>query len=91
MPSMEKERRQPRYGLALAIVFGLLILYVLSVGPAYRLVATERISQPAYAAIYAPIIWICLRSDVAWRAGGWYCKLWYDEEITVRPYGQPSP
>jgi hypothetical protein len=89
---MEDERRKPpRIGVALAIVFGVLLLYVLSIGPAYRLGSTGRLSQSSFAVIYAPIIWISEHSDAARDALGWYCELWYLENSFFVPYGQPPP
>lgn len=94
MPGMEHERRKPpRFGLALAIVFLLLLLYVLSIGPAYRLAATGRISESAFNTTYVPIFWIGQHSDTASQLIIWYCELWYLPEFTLAPYPsrEPSP
>jgi hypothetical protein len=78
MSDEPKKRSRPWIGLAL---FALLVLYPLSIGPAYRyayssdlkglLSNLQRVDQA-----YAPIEWICDRSEWAARAVLWYKGCW---------------
>ncbi len=63
------------------IIAGVLLLYVLSVGPAFRAcvrgdVTKEESRLLTYKKVYAPLIWLYENSAMANGALGWYVELW---------------
>jgi hypothetical protein len=63
-----------------SLLIGLVFIYILSEGLAWRLLEKEEISQSAYSNIYFPIVFyenhIPYFGYVMWR----YDNLWYDED-----------
>ncbi len=60
-------------------VLAVLACYFLSVGPAYRMHATGRLSQSAFLKVYNPLL--TLRDSAPKPLAGafdWYMRLWYD-------------
>jgi len=61
------------------VILGLILLYILSEGPAYRLLRTEVIPQPVFTAIYYPVIWVCRHSRFIDDMFHEYELFWYDD------------
>ena len=92
-------RDQPRpstkgVGAAL-LVAGLLVLYVLSLGPAYRLVGADGLNgdeMRALGRIYAPVWcvadqWLPLQRIVNWYAGGLWDGPFYGRLVSPATLG----
>jgi hypothetical protein len=58
------------------VVLGVLFLYVLSDGPAYRLERTHAIKYRIFHSIYLPIIYLCDHSPSADKLFSWYEDFW---------------
>ncbi len=85
MPGMastaEERRKSPKLGSALVMVFGLLLLYVLSIGPAWQMHGHGRLSWQTISQVYRPVWWIIDQSvTVRWIVYR-YLMLWYDDPI----------
>jgi hypothetical protein len=63
MPSPDSERRSKWPAVVLAAMFLLPMLYVLSSGPASRLVSSGRISIVTYVSAYRPLYWAANSSE----------------------------
>ena len=61
------------------IILGVVLLYILSEGPAYRLLRTDVIPQKMFTAIYYPVIWGCRHSRFIDDMFHRYEYLWYDD------------
>jgi hypothetical protein len=61
------------------IILGVVLLYILAEGPAYRLLCKEVIPQPVFTAVYYPVIWSCRHSRFIDDAFHSYEGLWYDD------------
>jgi hypothetical protein len=67
------------------VVLGVLFLYILSDGPAYRLERTRAIPYKTFHSIYLPIIYLCDHSRFADNLFSWYEDFWYsDAKETVK-------
>ena len=59
-----------------------LLLYLLSIGPAYRIwilgakPSEVKLRLPTYRKVYAPVIWICANSALAKGALDFYGRIW---------------
>ena len=68
-------------GKSVAVAVALLlipVLYLLGMGPAFRLAAEDIIEMRTFAAIYRPVLFIGERSDTAKAVIGWYTDLWVE-------------
>lgn len=54
----------------------LLLGYLLGIGPAVRLRATDRLSAQTYTTIYGPLLWVCDRSPMIAKPVNWYVAVW---------------
>jgi hypothetical protein len=79
--------KHPNLGGWLLWSFTILVLYVLSVGPAFRLELAGLISPAVNEIIYAPIQYACLRCRAAARVYVWYLHIWGIRAIDQHPYG----
>ena len=61
------------------------VLYVLSIGPAWRLSITLQSGSfnTAYTIVYAPIIWACKHSPACLEIILWYCEFWQPNKYGV--------
>jgi len=60
-----------------AVFMGVICLYLLSIGPSYRLLCKHMISQSVDTAIYYPVVWICRQSEFTDDMLHRYENLWY--------------
>ena len=67
----EPPQDRPRAHLLLWTGLAILLLYPLSIGPSFRLGRSGTIY-----ALYAPVLYICRRSQPIDHALGWYLQLW---------------
>jgi hypothetical protein len=58
----------------------LLLIYLLSEGPAYSALKHQKMSQKTFSAIYYPVIYIINRSVYIDQAFSWYESIWYKED-----------
>jgi hypothetical protein len=76
-----------RAAISLVVAFFLLPpLYVLSVGPAWKLVVNGRLSYTVVDAAYSPLFAVVELSETAKEFYTWYVALWFDS-----PKPQPVP
>ncbi len=68
-------RPRPRFAL---IAGGLVILYLLSVGPAYRMATFGVISNKFFVAAYEPVIYVGESVPFVRGVFNWYMRLWHD-------------
>jgi hypothetical protein len=76
---MPSEPKRDGRGCALTAAIGLIVLpllYVLSMGPAWRAHKAGAITLDAYFAAYYPLHWLCDMSPDFSGAIDWYIKLW---------------
>jgi hypothetical protein len=62
-----------------ALLIFSVVLYGLSMGPAYRLLRKNTISQESFSTAYSPIRFISERSEPFDRLVGWYLDFWYSD------------
>lgn len=55
----------PRFGTAAATILALLLLYVLSIGPAFVMEARGAVSGEIVDTVYFPMFWLAVRSATA--------------------------
>lgn len=71
----QTERRWMPFGVWALL---LLVVYVLSIGPAYALIL--RFPGPwtttAYAIVYTPFVWLCPEDGIAMEWLNWWAELW---------------
>jgi hypothetical protein len=67
------------------VVAGLVLLYVLSVGPAYRMAARSVIPNGVFVTVYEPVIYVGESVPVVHGAFDWYMRLWHDYTRSERP------
>ena len=72
-PPEEKSRRA---GVIAVAITAALILYPLSIGPAYVMVLRNRSIEPVYSAAYAPMIWLCKHVPFVEKATVRYIMRW---------------
>jgi hypothetical protein len=69
---------------AVFIFLGVILTYVLSVGPAYRLLGKHIITQRTFSAMYAPVIYTCKKNEHLdnWfhRYGDFWYSMWDQPE-----------
>jgi len=66
------------------LVFGGIVwLYVLSVGPAYRMAARNVIAHSWFATVYGPVILVGDSVPLVDGAFDWYLRLWHDSSEPV--------
>jgi hypothetical protein len=71
------ERRKGSHaGAMLAVVLLLPVLYVLSIGPAARLVFRGYMQPETVKAIYAPVQWLADQNHAVNFTLTWYVNLW---------------
>lgn len=69
-----------RVAVSLWIILGLVLVYLLSIGPAYRLMRTGAIQQNTFLNLYAPINNCCEHSKLFERImDNFYLELWYSD------------
>ena len=61
------------------VLLGLMFLYVLLAGPAYRLMRKNVIPPKVLTAVYYPVIWACWHSRFIDDQFHTYESLWYDD------------
>jgi len=69
------------------IILGVVLLYILAEGPAYRLLRKEVIPQPVFTAVYYPVIWSCRHSRFVDDEFHSYQSLWYDDLTILKENG----
>lgn len=74
--SGDRKRRGGCGPLAAVLPFALLILYVLSDGPAWWLWSRGYLPEELLLTLYAPLNWLADRSDAISLALDWYESLW---------------
>src|SRR5688500_18174492 len=81
-PSRPKSRLAPAM-----IVAGvpLVAVYLLSIGPSYKLATVDRMDAAAFNAIYLPILAPCNRWEPLGQALLWYLEFWEPTD----PYADP--
>jgi hypothetical protein len=99
-------KRASGLGVWFFYAVGILLLYVLSMGPAVHLAAKTRISFGTISTVYYPILRICEASRPAGRSLNWYLdkvgkvqifftpdhRIWWETVgISVPLSGKPSP
>ena len=76
--------------LAVVLLFLVPISYVLSIGPASRLLRLKRIDSETYETIYAPMCWAATDSagnqTLFGELIGWYCELFTNDFFPGRPF-----
>jgi len=74
---MRNEQKAATGPLVAAILLAVVlsVCYVLSIGPASRLVSRERLNLRVYKVVYAPLFW-CRRSKVCNQLLESYVDLW---------------
>ena len=60
----------------------ILVLYVLSVGPAKRLMYGGILSESVYSVLYLPIALLCVHCEPANKFFTWYLSFWVKFPIT---------
>jgi hypothetical protein len=55
------------------------VVYVFSIGPAYRLLSTGRMQQQTFSIIYCPIVVLADNNRSAERILYWYLEHWYSD------------
>ena len=77
----EEERPPVKRPYVVLLGIGLLILiYALSMGPAYRLLRKGVVQQRTFSSLYAPILYVSDRCTPFDRVIDWYLTLWYSDE-----------
>ncbi len=74
-----------RWGVWIVVA---LVLYVVSIGPAAKLMQAGTISSGFYQRAYAPIGWITWPNEIAERALWWYFDLW---GVNTDPFDAYTP
>ena len=74
MPRPDSKRRSGLPAVAVACVFLLPVLYVLSIGPVTFLQHRGRVPLEVDV-LYAPLGWAAESSDTVYYVLAWYCKL----------------
>lgn len=76
------------------VVGGLGLLYVLSVGPAYRMAARSVIPNAVFVTLYEPVIYVGESVPVLHGVFNWYMRLWHDytrmEQLSLCPFSRPN-
>jgi hypothetical protein len=73
-PSVKRWREVP-------LSFGLLdLIYVLSIGPAYRFLRKGVVQQHTFSSLYAPMLYVSDRCRPFYRVMDWHLTLWYSDE-----------
>ncbi|MEX2286270.1 MAG: hypothetical protein WD648_04215 [Planctomycetaceae bacterium] len=78
----ERKRSGLRTGVAWLVA--LIVLYVLSIGPAGWLWVHDYISDDTAARLisfYGPLYWLTDHSEVLDEAMNWYGRLWYPDDL----------
>lgn len=70
----------------LVIVFIISCFYVLSEGPAYRLMRLKSIPYRLYSFCYSPVIWACHKSNVIDSIFTRYENIWYSDGDEIVDY-----
>ena len=80
-PAMEEVKRHSvKRGWVTLWSIGLLVLvYFLSMGPAYRLFRKDAVKQETFSTVYAPILYLCNHCSPFDRAIDWYLEFWYSD------------
>jgi hypothetical protein len=76
MTEPKPEKRGKGVGFYAVIVLGALVLYVLSVGPAWWLVKREYLDGNTYAVVYTPLWSVAHRSERLEKTLFWYGVQW---------------
>src|SRR4051812_30348485 len=75
--SDEKDPKRGKGWLTwLAVALIVLALYVLSVGPTFRLSMRSQSARRTWRAVYAPLIWLLDQNNPVARVFGAYVDLW---------------
>jgi hypothetical protein len=74
-----------------AILLAVLILYVLSYGPACDAFVAGELDRSLFVVTYYPINWTCKRSEVAAYVIGSYRLMWDRREWPTSPTDEPPP
>jgi hypothetical protein len=60
--------------------FLVFVVYALSLGPAYRLLRKDSLSQRSFSFWYSPILHMAHQSRLSFRVMDWYLTMWYSDE-----------
>lgn len=67
-----------------SLIFGgIVLVYVLSVGPAYRMAMYRAIPNSWFVTMYEPVIYVGESVPIVHGAFDWYMRLWYDHTCLV--------
>jgi hypothetical protein len=78
---MADEKRRRGFLFWIAPTLLLLVLYVLSSGPAWRLYWNGYVSYPTIRTLYKPIFWIHKTSEPTGQWIDWYLNLWFPGSV----------
>jgi hypothetical protein len=84
MDDKRKPRRKAAAVVAVVLLLQLPVLFVLSIGPATWLCATQRLSIDTYYSVYSSLIRTSYRSQVTADLLQSYCNLFKPEEARRR-------
>ncbi|MES2440791.1 MAG: hypothetical protein V4584_17125 [Verrucomicrobiota bacterium] len=70
------EEKTNRAGVIIGTLFGLIVLYPLSIGPAIFLVRSVPAATPAVEAFYIPLLWVYQHFPACWQPLDNYINLW---------------
>ena len=85
MPRPHSERRSKWPAVVLAIVFLLPVVYVLSIGPAFWLCLTGRLSTSTLNTVYAPVLKIRKSSETSKKVVDDYLWLFTPDDLGSSP------
>lgn len=64
------------------------VIYSFSLGPSYRLMRENKISNSIFKKIYYPFMWLERHNKYADQVIGWYERLWYSDQKEIMRYLQ---
>jgi hypothetical protein len=80
---VDEPKRRPDLSLV-PLGFALLVVtYLSSMGPSYRLLRKGSMRQQTFSSMCAPILRLSHRSTVVDRALDWYLEIWYSDEREI--------
>jgi hypothetical protein len=76
---MSAHLKNRKLQFVVCLFLGLVLIYVLSEGFAYRCLMKATLSQSSYTKIYGPIVFVCHHNSYIEYLDWKYDSLWYDE------------